>query len=100
MSRPSMKLLSFKIASALAGLCVLNACGVSVRHNLISDTEVFEKNPPVTVAVMPFSNKTNRPEAGDIARERFYNAFSAISYRDVDLSEVEEKLAALKRALS
>lgn len=47
---------------------------------------------PVRVAVLPFVNLTEEPTAPEILRRLFFNFFSSLNYRDVELFSVDQKL--------
>ena len=47
---------------------------------------------PTQVAVLPFANSTPEPTAPDMVRKVFYNFFSSLNYRDVELFTVDQML--------
>ncbi len=48
--------------------------------------------PPRKVAILPFVNKTNDPNAAVIVRKMFYNFFSSLNYIDVEPGTIDEIL--------
>ncbi|MEO5331895.1 MAG: DUF799 family lipoprotein [Magnetococcus sp. YQC-5] len=62
--------------------------------SLIMDPE-FKKQPssrPRLVAVLPFLNTTDDPEADTIVRRSIYNHFSSMNYLDMELTAIDKKL--------
>ena len=53
----------------------------------------LEKNPPQTVAVLPFLNRTDHKEAFDIVRQSFHGHFSRLNFTAVPLFKVDHALA-------
>jgi len=48
---------------------------------------------PLTVAVLPFENRTNDPGAAELVRKSFFNQFASKRYRDIELHEIDAALA-------
>ncbi len=82
-------------ALALAALlCLLmQGCLFTFKADPRINRAAFERNPPVRVAVLPFENRSDVPEAVIQARASFYNALSSKSYEDVELGRVDDALA-------
>jgi len=52
----------------------------------------YDKDRPLFVAVLPFENLTQEKEATDMLQRQFYNNFSSLAYRDVELSDIKKKV--------
>ena len=48
---------------------------------------------PVMVAVLPFVNLSEKKEAVDVLRRGFYNHFSSLPFRDMELHKIDDLLA-------
>lgn len=49
---------------------------------------------PVSVAVLPFVNLSEKKEAVDVLRRGFYNHFSSLPFRDMELYKIDDLLGA------
>ena len=54
--------------------------------------EDYGKRQPLSVAILPFDNLTKEPEAAQLLRHLFYNNFSSLAYKDIELSTIDKKL--------
>jgi len=52
----------------------------------------YDKDKPLSVAILPFENLTQEKEASDLLQRLFYNNFSSLAYEDVELSYINSKL--------
>lgn len=52
----------------------------------------YDKDKPLSVAILPFENLTQEKEAPDLLQQLFYNNFSSLAYKDVELSYINTKL--------
>jgi len=52
----------------------------------------MEKNIPKTVAVLPFYNQSKSKEGSDAVRKGFYNHFSSLPFKDMELYRVDNLL--------
>ena len=52
----------------------------------------YDKDKPMSVAILPFENLTQEKEAPDLLQRLFYNNFSSLAYKDVELSYINSKL--------
>jgi TolA-binding protein len=52
----------------------------------------YDKDKPLSVAILPFENLTREKEATDLLQRLFYNNFSSLAYRDVELNQINAKL--------
>jgi parallel beta-helix repeat protein len=83
---------------------LVQSCVVATKDTLIAPQirDVFkgeykidpymEKNRPRTVAVLPFHNKTRSKEGSDIVRKGFYNHFSSLPFKDMELYRIDNLL--------
>ena len=79
-------------------LTLLLATGCATRAPISSPSfnrPVSFINPPRSIAILPFVNKTQNAEIADILRIVFYCHLSAHPFQDVELHVVDEKLRAL-----
>jgi hypothetical protein len=53
---------------------------------------VILTNPPKSVAILPFGNKTEQEDIDEFVRTTFYSHFSAQPYKDIELNDVDERL--------
>ena len=92
---------------ALTFCSLLSACRGGLNKNIDSVQEKLEhrvptenlfvapdydKDKPLSVAILPFENLTQEKEAPDLLQRLFYNNFSSLAYKDVELSTVNSKL--------
>ncbi len=80
---------------ALSGilLFLLTGCLYTFNTNPRIQSEAFQENPPIKVAILPFVNKTNSPGAGKLARSAFFNELAGKRYEDVEITRVDDVLA-------
>jgi tetratricopeptide (TPR) repeat protein len=52
----------------------------------------YGKRQPLSVAILPFDNQTKEPEAAQLLRHLFYNNFSSLAYKDIEISTIDKKL--------
>jgi len=52
----------------------------------------YDKDKPLSVAILPFENLTLEKEAPDLLQRLFYNNFSSLAYRDVELGYINAKM--------
>ena len=92
---------------ALTFWVLLSACRGGLNKNIDSMQEKLEhrvptenlfvapdydKDKPLSVAILPFENLTQEKEAPDLLQRLFYNNFSSLAYKDVELSIINTKL--------
>jgi len=90
---------------------LLSACRGGLNKNIDSIQEKFDhkipsenifvapdydKDKPLTVAILPFENLSQEKEASDLLQRLFYNNFSSLAYRDVELGHINAKLPNFK----
>ena len=78
-------------------VCFIVLCGCGMKIPLIKDSEddaqrVILTNPPKSVAILPFGNKTDQEDIDEFVRTTFYSHFSAQPYKDIELNDIDEKL--------
>lgn len=74
---------------ACIGFVTLVACQTdpSKRHN-----DVAQNNPPQSIAVLPFQNKTETEGLAALVRNSIYGHLSVLPYRDIEISTIDNRL--------
>ena len=72
-------------------------CGCGAKLPFIKDSEedaqrVILKNPPKSIAILPFGNQTDSEDISQIVRTTLYSHMSAHPYKDIELHEIDRKL--------
>jgi len=57
-----------------------------------SVSEKIKKSPPRVVAILPFENFTNNPDAALVVRRSFYGQFAPKSFIDMEISKIDSVL--------
>lgn len=90
---------TFRVAvkwmAPLICLMILFGCGSQlpfIRNNDESDQKLMLTNPPESIAILPFGNKTEVEGIEDFVRTTLYSHLTPHSYRDIELHEVDRKL--------
>jgi hypothetical protein len=81
--------------AVVIGLVVLCGCGAKlpfVKDSDDTDQQVILRNPPKSIAILPFGNHTDSEDIDEIVRKTFYSHLSAHPYKDIELYEVDRKL--------
>jgi len=52
----------------------------------------YNKDRPLSVAILPFENLTQEKEASDLLQRLFYNNFSSLAYQDIELGHINANL--------
>jgi len=76
-------------------LMILCSCGAQlpfIKDNDESSERVILSNPPKSIAILPFGNKTEVEDIEDFVRTTFYSHLTPHPYRDIELHEVDRKL--------
>jgi len=76
-------------------LMILCSCGAQlpfIKNNDESSERVILSNPPKSIAILPFGNKTEVEDIEDFVRTTFYSHLTPHPYRDIELHEVDRKL--------
>ena len=79
----------------IIGLMVLCGCGAKLRFIKDSDDsaqQVIHRNPPKSIAILPFGNLTESEDIDEFVRTTFYSHLSAHPYKDIELYEIDRKL--------
>ena len=81
--------------SVVICLMMVSGCASQLGFVKNSDDEVqrvIVRNPPKSIAIMPFGNQTESEDLNEFVRTTFYSHLSAQPYRDIELHEVDRKL--------
>ena len=92
--------------SALVSLVAVLVCGcvIATKNTIIVPkiTSLFEgtykvdpymeKHRPLTVAVLPFFDRSGSKEGFEAVRRGFYNHFSSLPFKDMELHRIDESL--------
>ena len=81
--------------AVVISLIVLCGCGAKLPFVKDSDDtaqQVILRNPPKSIAILPFGNQTDSEDIDEIVRTTFYSHLSAQPYQDIELYEVDRKL--------
>ena len=79
----------------LISLFVVCGCGTKLPFMKDSDEDtqrVIVKNPPRSIAILPFGNQTDSEDISQIVRTTLYSHMSAHPYTDIELHEIDRKL--------
>ncbi len=89
---------------AMAGLMLISGCTVATKDTIITPQiqELFDgkyqvypamaKAKPLTVAVLPFTDVSESQAGAQAVRRGFYNHFSSLPFRDMELWRVDDLL--------
>jgi len=89
---------------AMAGLLVISGCTVATKDTIITPQiqELFDgkyqvypamaKAKPLSVAVLPFADVSRSQAGAQAVRRGFYNHFSSLPFRDMELWRVDDLL--------
>ena len=76
-------------------LSMLSGCGSHLGLVKDSDDEgqrIIVRNPPKSIAILPFGNQTESADLDEFVRTTFYSHLCAQPYKDIELHEVDRKL--------
>jgi len=78
-------------------VCFFVLCGCGMQLPFVKNSEetvqrVIHTNPPKSIAILPFGNKTEQEDIDEFVRTTFYSHLSAQPYKDIELNEVDERL--------
>jgi hypothetical protein len=74
---------------------ILCSCGSQlpfVKDDDASSQRAILKNPPKSIAILPFGNKTEVEDLDEFVRTTFYSHLTPHAYKDIELHEVDRKL--------
>ncbi|MGD9004934.1 MAG: hypothetical protein PVH94_11245, partial [Desulfobacterales bacterium] len=63
-----------------------------VQNNDDEEQRIIARNPPKSIAILPFGNQTESEDINQFVRTTFYSHFCAKPYKDLELDEVDRKL--------
>jgi hypothetical protein len=87
--------LTLKWMATLICLMILCSCGLQlpfVKDNDASSQKVILRNPPQSIAILPFGNKTEVEGIDEFVRTTVYSHLTPHPYKDIELHEVDRKL--------
>jgi hypothetical protein len=87
--------LAFQWMVPLICLMILCSCGSQlpfVKDDDASSQRAILKNPPKSIAILPFGNKTEVEDLDEFVRTTFYSHLTPHPYKDIELHEVDRKL--------
>ncbi len=76
-------------------LSILSGCGSHlglVKDNDDDAQRIIVRNPPKSIAILPFGNQTESEDIHEFVRTTFYSHLCAQPYKDIELHEVDRKL--------
>ena len=74
---------------------VLCGCGAKlpfIKNSDENDRRVILRNPPKSIAILPFGNQTDSEDISQIVRTTLYSHMSTHPYKDIELHEIDRKL--------
>ena len=74
---------------------LLSGCGPHlglVKGNDDEAQRIIVRNPPKSIAILPFGNQTESEDIHEFVRTTFYSHLCAQPYKDIELHEVDRKL--------
>ena len=81
----------------IAVICLIMLCGCGSQLGLIKGSDddaqrIIVRNPPKSIAILPFGNLTDSEDIHEFVRTTFYSHLCAQPYKDIELHEVDRKL--------
>jgi hypothetical protein len=78
-------------------ICLIILCSCGAQLPFIKDDEAASqnvklRNPPKSIAILPFGNQTEREGLDEFVRATFYGHLAPHPYKDIELHEVDRKL--------
>jgi hypothetical protein len=74
---------------------ILCSCGSQlpfVKDDDTSSQRAILRNPPKSIAILPFGNQTEVEDLDEFVRTTFYSHITPHAYKDIELHEVDRKL--------
>jgi hypothetical protein len=74
---------------------ILSGCSSHLglaQNNDDEEQRIIARNPPKSIAILPFGNQTESEDINQFVRTTFYSHFCAKPYKDLELHEVDRKL--------
>ena len=81
--------------AAVICLMILSGCGSHlglIKDNDDQGRRIILRNPPKSIAILPFGNQTESEDIDEFVRTTFYSHLCARPYKDIELHEVDRKL--------
>ena len=84
-------------AAGLVLICLMLLSGCGSHLGLVKDSDdegqrIIVRNPPKSIAILPFGNETELEDINEFVRTTFYSHLCAQPYKDIELHEVDRKL--------
>ena len=74
---------------------ILCSCGTQIpfiTDNDAATKKIKLRNPPKSIAILPFGNQTDREDLNEFVRATLYSHLAPQPYKDIELHEVDRKL--------
>ena len=86
-------------ATCIVMICLILLSGCGSHLGLVKDGDddvqrVIVRNPPKSIAILPFGNQTDSEGINEFVRTTFYSHLCAQPYKDIELHEVDRRLKA------
>ena len=78
-------------------ICLMILCSCGSQHPFVKDNDAYNhkailRNPPKSIAILPFGNKTEVEGIDEFVRTTVYSHLTPHPYKDIELHEVDRKL--------
>lgn len=89
--------LKFVLRWMVPAICIMILCGCGAKLPFVKDSDesaerVMLRNPPKSIAILPFGNKTEVEDIDEFVRTTFYSHLTPYPYHDIELQDVDRKL--------
>jgi hypothetical protein len=94
---PSGKALQLALKWMLPLICLMILCSCGSQHPFVKDNDASNdkailRNPPKSIAILPFGNKTEVEGIDEFVRTTVYSHLTPHPYKDIELHEVDRRL--------
>ena len=94
---PSGNALQLTLKWMVPLICLMILCSCGSQHPFVKDNDASNhkailRNPPKSIAILPFGNKTEVEGIDEFVRTTVYSHLTPHPYRDIELHEVDRKL--------
>jgi hypothetical protein len=94
---PSGKALQLALKWMVFLICLMILCSCGSQHPFVKDNDASNdkailRNPPKSIAILPFGNKTEVEGIDEFVRTTVYSHLTPHPYKDIELHEVDRKL--------
>jgi hypothetical protein len=94
---PSSAALQFTLKWMVALICLLALCSCGSQLPFVKDDDAANpkvklRNPPKSIAILPFGNKTGEEGLEKFVRTTVYSHLTPHSYKDIELHEIDQRL--------